>query len=163
MKTQSKLFLLGTVITFLFFSCSDSSPEPESPVGPDFAISEMAGSWEAVEAVFEPSAPHQHEDQVWIIQDGGAVSMVVQSNGKFTLTIDAVDRDVYTITGKMFFEDGEFFSIAFDKYPGDYDYYSVTLTDTTLILSGAAGAAEYDFDNNGTFEPGSVFLSFVRS
>jgi hypothetical protein len=62
----------------------------------------------------------------------------------------------------MFFEDGEFFAIEFDKYPGDYDYYSATLTATSLTLNGGPTAGEYDFDDDGSFEAASVFLTFVR-
>ena len=161
MKTYTKI-LVNVLFYFLIFSCGSDDGEVFSQTGPAFSISEMAGSWEATEAGFIPAVAHDPEDQVGLILEGGSVSMVIQSNGRFTININPADRDSYSYTGRMFFEDGEFFAMEFDKYPGDYDYWFVRLTATTLELNGGDTAGEYDFDNDGVFEAASVFLRFIR-
>ena len=99
MKTLGKLLLLGALFTFLFISCSKD--EPSSTTGPDFSISDMAGNWEATKAsLYNSTIDHG----VAIIADDGTVSMVIQANGRFTINIDPIDRNPFTVTGKMFFE-----------------------------------------------------------
>lgn len=163
MKALSQVIMLGALFSFLYISCNSDYPEPFSQTGPAFSISETAGGWEATEAGFIPAVVHEPEDQVALIQDGGSVSMIIQSNGRVTMNIDPLVRDPYSYTGRMFFEDGESFAIEFDKYPDDYDYWFVRLTATRLELNVGDTGGEYDFDGDGTFESASVILKFVRS
>lgn len=163
MKTFGNNLVVGILISFLSISCSSDDPEPFALTGPAFSISEMAGSWEAVEAAFIPAVAHEPEDQVAFIQEGGSVSMVIQTNGRFTINGVPVVGNQYSYKGRMFFEDGESFAIEFDKYSGDYDYWFVRLTATTLELNAGDTAGEYDFDNDGTFEAATVILKFKRT
>ncbi len=110
---------------------------------------------------FFPENSNSGEDQVWIPRDGGELTLIIQTSGRFTLTVTPPDRSSYTYTGKMFFEEGEFFVIEFDKYPGEYEYWGVDITASTLYLNSTFG--EYDFDGDGTFETATVLLTFARS
>jgi hypothetical protein len=162
MKISNKIFVVGALISFVFVSCSFDEDEL-SLNGPDFSIGDMQGSWEATAAVFTTSESGSQFDQASIVEDGGSASMIIESTGRFALTIAPVGRSSHTVSGNMFFEEETWFAILFDDYPDDYEYFGVELTDTTLIINGGPNSAEYDFEDDGTFEPASVYLEFVRS
>ena len=159
MGTSIKTIVLSTILAlFIVYSCSK---EEDSLVkkGP-FNISELAGNWEATKAGFTGN-----DMAIDLIAEGGAVTMSVQSSGKFTMNIDPVDRAAYTVSGEMFWEEWEgssYFAIEWDDYPGDWDTYGATLTATTLRINGGFDTGEYDFENDGTFESVSVTFEFVR-
>ena len=88
--------------------------------------------------------------------------MTVDSGGRFTLTIDPFDRPAFATSGRMFFEEGEFFAIEFDDESGDYEYFGATLSGNTFTINGGPGTAEYDLDLDGTDDPCSVYLVLVR-
>lgn len=160
MKTLSKVLLSTILGIFLIVSCGDSSEEEELTTEGPFNISELAGNWNATRANFVGNTT-----SVDVVEEGGTVTMTVQSNGRFTMTINPTDRSAYTASGDMFWEkwEGEFyFAIGWDKYPGDWETYGATLTDTTFKINGGFDSGEYDFDNDGTFEPVSLNLEFVR-
>ncbi|MBT8306762.1 MAG: hypothetical protein KJN85_07480 [Maribacter sp.] len=162
MKALGKLFLFLPLFAFLLFSCSKSGdPADELVKEGDFKISELAGNWEATYANFNDGA----QQRVDVVGEGGTVSISVQSSGRFTLTIDPADRAAYTLRGEMsweLFEGDYYFAIEWDDYPGDWDTYGATLTATTFTISGGFDSAEYDFDNDGTFEACSLGMGFVR-
>lgn len=162
MKTLGKIFLFLPLITFLLFSCSKSGdPADELVKEGDFKISELAGNWEATYANFNDGV----QQSVDVVGDGGTVSISVQSSGRFTLTINPTDRAAYTLSGEMFWEKFEgdyYFAIEWADYPGDWDTYGATLTSTAFTISGGFDSAEYDFDNDGTFESCSLGMGFVR-
>ena len=160
MKKLRNIFLFVPLFAFLLLSCSgdDSDEGTITETGPDFAISELAGSWNATQLVFTPGDPNSPFDQASIIEEGGSASMVIQPSGSFSLTINPVDRDAYIVTGKMFFEDNKWFSIEYSDSPGDWETYGATLTSTTFTINGGPNSAEYDFDNNGTSEISSLYM-----
>lgn len=162
MKTLRKIFLFAPLFAFLLLSCSDEAESVDDLVKEgDFKISELAGNWEATYARFSDNV-----QQVEIIGDGGTASMTVQSSGVFTITVNPVERASYTVSGEMFWEKFEgtyYFAIEWANYPGDWDTYGATLTATTLDINGGSESGEYDFDNDGNFEPCSISLKFVRN
>lgn len=162
MKTLGKLFLFAPVFAFLLFSCSKDETDALVKEGGPFKISELAGSWEATSAFFVRDSDNMSVD---IIGDGGTISITIQSSGRFTLTIDPADRAAYTVTGEMFWEEFEgnyFFAMEWDDYPGDWDTYGATLSGTTFSINGSFDTAEYDFNNNGTFESASINMVFIK-
>ena len=162
MKTLGKLFLLAPVFAFLLLSCSKDETDDLVKEGGPFLISELAGNWEATSAFFVRDSDNMSVD---VIGDGGSSSITVQSNGKFVLTIDPIDRAAYSISGEMFwelFEENYFFAIAWDDYPGDWDTYGATLMPTTFVINGGFDSGEYDFDDDGTFDTASISFEFTR-
>jgi hypothetical protein len=158
--------LLGAFAAVAIASCSSDDDDPQTIDGPDFSISELQGNWTATAMGFSYSSLNNVPDPDFadIIGEGGSGSMSVQSNGQFTLTIDPFDRPAFTIRGRMFFEDGEFFAIQFEDDPsGDYEYFGATLTGNTFQILGGPGTAEYDLDLDGEDDPCSVSMQFVRS
>ncbi|MEK6481900.1 hypothetical protein WJR50_30435 [Catalinimonas sp. 4WD22] len=159
MKSCIYIFLIGLVS--LNFSCStDDDEEPLTKDGP-FRISELAGTWNATKAQFSVNTV-----SVDVVANGGNASMSVQSNGRFTLTLDPVDRNAYTVSGELFWEEWQqtfYLAIAWDDDPNDWDTYGHTFDGTTLSLNGGADSGEYDFDNDGEFEACSIHFIFVRT
>ena len=92
--------------------------------------------------------------------------MSVQSSGRFTLTLDPVDRNAYTVSGEMFWEEWQetyYFAIVWDDYPDDWDTYGETFDGTTLTLNGGPDTGEYDFNNDGDLSSCTVHFIFVRT
>ena len=164
MKTLVQL-LLSSVAIFFLWSCSSDDEDAILPDGPDFSISELAGTWNATDLVFsysgEPPVPEPSSYD--LIADGGTATAVIQSNGRFTLTVMPPGQPPETFSGLMYFEDGEFFAIQFDDDPpDDPTYFGETLVGNIFTLNGGPDTAEWDFDDDGNDEPASVFLRFVK-
>ncbi|NER08936.1 hypothetical protein SAMN06265375_1011586 [Muriicola jejuensis] len=162
MRNSANAFLLGAFLAiFLAFSCDNTSGEDPNLVKEGFFdISELAGNWEATQAQFSVSTV-----SVDIVEDGGRVTMTVQTSGGFTLTLNPVDRPAYTVSGEMFWEKWEgtyYFAIVWDDYPDDWDTYGHTWDGATLTLNGGADTGEYDFDNDGVAESCTLHFDFVR-
>ena len=159
MKTFTYIFLISLIS--LSFSCSSDDDTDELTKDGPFQISELAGTWDADKAQFSVATT-----SIDVVEDGGTVSMSVQSNGRFTLTIDPIDRNAYTVRGEMFWEEWQqtfYFAIVWDDYPNDWDTYGHTYDGTTLTLNGGTGSGEYDFNNDGNMQSCSVHFIFVRS
>ncbi len=161
MKPFTFIFLISLIS--LAFSCSTDDDEDVIVLTKDgsFPISELAGTWEATKAQFS-----LNNVSIDVIEDGGTASMSVQSDGRFTLTLNPVDRNAYTVSGEMFWEPFQqtfYFAIVWDYASDDWDTYGHTYNGTTLSLNGGADTAEYDFGNDGDMESCSVHLIFERS
>ncbi len=160
MRTSVKALLFSTIlIVFVGFSCSEG--EPVTKEGP-FNISELGGNWEATSAYFRSDDGNM---DIELIGEGGTVTMSVQSSGRFTMIVDPADRASYSVGGEMFWEiwEGQYlFSITWDVDPDDWENYGATLTESTLLISGSFGTAEYDFDNDGTPESSTLRIEFTR-
>ena len=145
----------------LTFSCNSDDDEDVLNKDGRFPISELAGNWEATKAQFSVNTI-----SVDVVEDGGTARMSVQSNGRFTLTLDPVDRNAYIVSGEMFWEKWEqtyYFAIVWDVDQDDWDTYGYTYDGTTLSLNGGADTGEYDFNNDGDMETCSAHFIFDRS
>ncbi len=155
-----KYFASLLLILLVSFSCDkDEESDALTKDGP-FQISELAGSWEATKAQFSVDGT-----SVDVVEAGGTARMTVQTSGRFTLTLDPVDRAAYTVSGEMWWEPWEgsyYFAIVWDDESGDWDTYGDTYDGGTLSLNGGTGTGEYDFDNDGDMEPCSVHFIFDR-
>ena len=162
MKSFTYIFLIS-LISFTF-SCNTDDDDVNildlTKDGP-FQISELVGTWDATKAQFSVSGV-----SIGVIEDGGTASMVVQSDGRFTLKLNPIDRNAYTVSGEMFwepFQNSFYFAIVWDDYPNDWDTYGHTYDGTILSLNGGTDTGEYDFDNDGDMESCSVHFIVVRS
>ena len=163
MKTLHQI-LASSILIFFLFACTDDG-DPISPEGPDFNISELQGTWEATSLIFTYSGqpPFPEPNSYDVIGEGGSARLVVQSNGRFTLTVTPAGASAETFSGRMYFEDSEFFAIQFDDDPpDDPTYFGETLSGNTFTLNGGPDTAEWDFDGDGNDEPASVYLQFER-
>lgn len=154
-------FILFSLV-FFFSSCKKDDSELVKDGGP-FNISELAGDWEATSAFFTNDDINMSVD---IIAKGGALLLTVQSNGRCTFNVDPVDREAYTESGEMFWEESYgdyYFAIQWDTNPGDWATYGETLSDTTFSMYGGPDSGEYDFDNDGTAESARLGFEFIRN
>ncbi len=158
-----KTFLLIALTACLMFSCEEDD-EGDDKVVRTFEVHELAGDWEATTAGINST----YGLDVNILADDGAVSLTVENDGRCTFTIAPADREAYTMSGTMFWEndDGEdVFGIEYDDYPGDYAYYGVSYSSTVFHM-GWDGSddpnAVYDFNNEGKLEDGFLDFRFVR-
>ena len=165
MKTLHQI-LASSIIIFFLIACSSDDGDVMSDEGPSFSISQLQGTWEATSLVFtfSGSGPVPDPSSYDVIADGGSATLVVQSNGRFTLTVRPAGASTESFSGRMYFEEGEFFAIQFDDDPpDDPTYFGETLSGNTFTLNGGPDTAEWDFDGDGEDEPASVFLRFERT
>lgn len=155
------LHLILAVLLALSVSCSSDEDQDTITKSGPFEISELAGNWNATQAQFSSSST-----SVDVVDDGGTVSMSIQSNGRFFMTIDPIDRAPYTVKGEMFWEEWQgtfYFAIRWDDEPDDWDTYGHTYDGTKLTFNGGPDSGDYDFNNDGTSESCSVHFVFMRS
>ena len=151
---------------FVLACSSDDDEDAQLDQGPDFAISALAGTWNATTLTFAYSGTGTPPEPSFydVIAYGGSATMTVQSNGRFTLTVMPNGLPAESFGGRMYFEDGEFFAIQFDDDPpNDPTYFGATLSGNTFSLNGGPDTAEWDFDDDGNDEPASVNLVFVKA
>jgi hypothetical protein len=161
-----KRLLLQTMAASAFFfaaSCDSGNGnggDTKADCGPSYCISDLVGTWNATELTFSACSGEGFID---LIAEGGSASLVVQSNGRFTLTVGYPDGNE-VFTGKMYFEDNQFFAIQFDDdSPDDPTYFGDTLSGNTFRLIGGPETAEFDFDDDGIEECASVNLTVVKT
>ncbi|MBT8320643.1 MAG: hypothetical protein KJO90_03120, partial [Eudoraea sp.] len=89
MKTLSKILIAPLfVFAFLLFSCSsDDDEDVQANCGPEYCVADLQGTWNATSVLFTPCVFEGFEG-IDIITEGATVQMVVQSNGRFTITIN---------------------------------------------------------------------------
>lgn len=159
-------YLFSSIFVFFLLACSsDDDDDVMADTGPSFSISELQGTWNATSVTFSFSGQGAVPEPSFydVIAEGGSATLVVQSNGRFTLTVTPAGLDAESFSGRMYFEDGEFFAIQFDDDPpNDPTYFGETLSGDTFTLNGGPDTAEWDFDGDGQDEPASVFLRFER-
>ena len=164
MKTLSKILIAPLfVFAFLLFSCSsDDDEDVQANCGPEYCVADLQGTWNATSVLFTPCVFEGFEG-IDIIAEGGTAQMVVQSNGRFTLTVAFPGEGSESFTGQIYFEDGVWFAIQFDEDPpNDPTYFGDTLSGNTFSLNGGPETAEFDFDDDGEDECASVYLRFEK-
>jgi len=155
------LYLIILLLTPLTFSCNNDDDENVLTKDGSFNISELAGNWEATKAQFSVNTV-----SIDVVEDGGTALMAVQSDGRFTLTLNPLDQNTYSVNGEMFWEEWQqtfYFAIVWDDDPDDWDTYGHTFDGTNLSFNGGTDTGEYDFDNDGDYEDCSIHFIFIRS
>lgn len=168
MKTLSKLLFAPLfALAFLLFSCSsDDDEDVQANCGPSYCVADLQGTWNATRISFSYCGGGMIDPSfVDIIEAGATATMVVQSNGRFTLTITFPDQTTESISGKIYFENNTWFAIQFDDDPpNDPTYFGDALSNnkTVFELTGGPETAEFDFDDDGEEECASVSLRLEK-
>jgi len=137
------LFVIAIAPMVLFTACDkDEGLSSEK-------VSEIAGTWTATSTSF---------NGVDVIEEGGSVTLVIQSNGNFTFTIMRPGRTDMVFTGKLGFDE-KWLAVEYDTNPGEYEYYDITYDEDNLHIGANS---EFDFDGDGTDEAVVFFLEMVR-
>lgn len=155
MKTLTRIFVVSLLL-LCFQACGED--EGNELTGSGISINDIQGSWNAIRVEFD-IAGSGASLAVDIIDQGGSATLVIQSNGRFTLTIIPMGESPQVTTGQMTFDD-DLLVVEFDDSPGQSDFFSIQNTSSTLSISGPA---EYDLDNNGTDDPARVEMDFERT
>lgn len=112
-------------------------------------VSEIAGTWTATRATFNGTD---------VVEEGGSVTLVIQSNGRFTFTIKRPEQVDMVFTGTLGFDE-QWLAVEYDTDPGEYEYYDITYDEHNLHIGANS---EFDFDGDGTAEIVIFFLDMVR-
>jgi len=158
--TLSQILAVLILIIFSFFliACPGDEDEP-SLEGSEYSISDITGNWTATLALFSSLDPDLIAT-VDIIDEGGTLKLVVQSNGNFTITITLPGEPLQVIKGKFGFEE-EYLTVSYEDDPGEYDYFFIDMNDAKTQLT-IRGDGTYDFDDDGDEEMSSINLELVK-
>ena len=153
---------LMVVLLILFTACSKDGDEVSISLdGPVLSVSDFSGTWNATTAIFENFDGSQRLE---IVAEGGSATLVVQTNGRFSLTLNISGLGSEVISGELGFNEdeyGERLIVVFDGEPReDYEVFNISLNSGVLSLSGVT---TFDFTGNGTEEPATVDLVMVRT
>jgi hypothetical protein len=112
-------------------------------------VSEIAGNWTATKATFNGTD---------VVEEGGSVTLAIQSNGRFTFTIKRPGETDMVFTGRLGFDE-QWLAVEYDTNPGEYEYYDISYDANNLHIGANS---EFDFDGDGTDEFVVFFLDMVR-
>lgn len=160
-KKYASWLVLPVLMAVLVVGNACDGGDDEVPLtGTKYSISDIAGSWEASSATIADLTGAQHPF-VDIIGEGGSLTLSIQSNGRFTLTIKRPGRADETFTGDMGFDE-EWLAVRFDgDAADDYSYMFIDLNDPKNFMI-IRGETEYDFDEDGNDETASIDLELDR-
>lgn len=150
---------LAILVCFFFIQSCSSDDEDDFPlVGTNISMDEIAGTWNATRASFSLAADGPAVE-LEVVAAGGTVTLVIQANGRFTLTIVLPARSPEVSTGQLGFDE-DLLVVSYDEDPEDYELFGIQATETTLSISGPS---EFDFDGDGTDEAAIVELDMERN
>lgn len=141
---------------FLLISCEEDGEEVLT--GSEVSISDIQGTWNATSAIFDIVGEGESQ-RVDVVEIGGTVVLVIQSNGRFTLTVSELGESPDVVTGQMSFN-SETLVVEYDDSPGETELFGIQFTTNTLAIQGQA---LFDFDDDGTEEPAQIDFDFVRA
>ena len=143
------------ILAFLPFFVACNKDKNEYPLdGPNLSMNDISGNWKAT------GANYSYDTLFFdVIAEGGSVSLVIESNGRFTFILKLPEEADNVSAGQLGFDD-EWLAITYDEDPGEYEYFYIDLTNGILTLRGAA---EFDFEGDGKEEPANIDLVLIRS
>ncbi len=164
-KKIRSIFSMTIILIAIGTSISCSSDDDDLAIsldGPVLSVSDFTGNWVATSAVFESiDGSNQRLD---IVEEGGSATFVVQTNGRFTITINTPGLGSDTFSGELGFNEEEYgdgLIVIFDgDARDDYELFNIRLENDVLSLSGIT---TFDFTGNGTEESAVIDLGLVRS
>ena len=154
------LFLCMFLITALNTSCDEEYGEDFSLTGTNISVSDIAGSWNATQAIFSKAATGPSM-QVDVVGEGGSVILQIQTNGNFTVTVTEVGEAPETSTGRLGFDE-DLLVISFDDDPDEFEFFGITHNEPNLTIQGGNGSAGFDFDDDGVEEPANIDFVLIR-
>lgn len=135
-------------------NCDEKSTDPNKVIGGNVPDS-LIGNWGASNYIFTNTA--NPLEQVDIIQLGITLLLNIQSNGTYTSTMTFPNDPPETETGTVNFQN----NIVTVNPPGD-DPFAMTYVLVDSILTFMRTDSEFDFDDDGTDEPATETIIFVK-
>lgn len=157
MKTTQIIFTLFLFSLFQFFSCGGDDEDSFPLDGTVLTMAEIAGNWTAIAALYTSSSTGPIVEYN-VIDEGGSVSLTIQSNGRFTLTLTIPDEGNTVYTGQLGFDE-DLLVVTYDDEPDDWEYFGIFLDGGHLFINGPA---EFDFNSDAIPEEADVSFDFVE-
>ena len=145
-KTGHLLYLCATIAVFSFFFTRGGEDDDPNLEGDKYSIADIKGNWTATQAIFS-SLEVPNKGFLDIIDEGGSLTLAIQDNGRFKITIILPGEANQVINGQLGFDE-EWLAVSYDEDPGEYDYLFFDLNDIKTILT-IIGDGGYDFDDDG--------------
>ncbi len=155
MRPKRHLFISCLLLSGILFNCSSEDDGPDCSLnGTIISVSQIAGSWNATRGAFfsTSSGPAFNVD---VVADGGSVTLTIQTDGRFSVTVSPVGEVPTTSNGSMCFDE-DLLVIIFDSDPDEFEFFGITLNEPIMTLGGGNGSAEFDFDGDGVDEPANI-------
>ena len=161
---NSRLLLLASVLILLSCTaCSIGGDDDDefSLEGTNVSVVDIAGTWNATKALFSKSAtgPVMEVD---VVAEGGAVTLQIQNDGRFSVAVTLPGSDPETSTGRLGFDE-DLLVISFDDDPEEFEFFSITHNEPNLAIQGGTVYEAFDFDGDGADEDADIDFELVRS
>ena len=115
----SWLLVFSFIFVLVYNSC-DNKNDGFSNEG----VEEIAGMWTATRATF---------NGVDVVEEGGAVLLEIQKNGRFVFTIQRKGKQNLVFTGRLGFDE-EWLAVEYDSNQGEIEYYDITYTSKSMFI-----------------------------
>ena len=161
MKSLFTRLLPCFVVFALLPGCSEDDEDDLSLNGTNIAMADIAGNWTATRAIFGKSGEGPVM-QVDVVADGGSVTLRIETNGDFSITVEAVGESAEVSMGRFRFDE-DLLVIIFDDDPDDFEFFGITYNEPNLTIQGGIVFEAFDFNGDGTDEDADIDFAFVRS
>ena len=158
MPIHRNILVSSLLALLLLTSCNKATEDPFANcelAGPDFSITDISGDWTATIGSYMDLISRHSKN---IVEAGGYLKLNVQTNGRFTMEIKEVDRELLTLTGIFSFCDQKFVA-RFDDAPNTTEEFSPELTTSYFRYYGPT---DYDYDGDGAEQRVIVGFTFIR-
>lgn len=158
MSIQRNILVSSLLALLLLTSCNKESEDPLANcelIGPDFSITDISGNWTATIGNYLDLISRHSKN---IVEEGGSLKLNIESNGRFTMEIKEVDRNLLILTGSFSFCDQKFVA-RFDDAPKITEEFSPELTESYFRYYGPT---DYDYDGDGVEQRVILGFTFVR-
>lgn len=154
---RARLPSLAALSLIVLFAVACSDDDSDNGTAPDVVtISDLIGTWASTAWTFESRASGEEVDMAAL---GFSVTMVVDENGRYTLTIFSQDQILEIDTGALSLDGAVLIAESDDG--GEPALFSFSLDGDIAELMDPA--EEYDFDNDGFDEPAILRMTLIRS
>jgi len=152
MKT-CRLIPVAVLLLCFSFACGDG----DNPINSDPAFSNLVGTWEAIKDEFTNKA--DTSQKVDAVSEGlGGITLRIQSNGSFEVTISLFGSPFLTLNGTASVERNKLI-LSYDGL-GEIEYeYTLENDRLTTIYNDAT----HDFDGDGNDEPATEVTVYVKT
>jgi hypothetical protein len=140
----SRMWVVAPLVAGLALACGD-----------DVAVEDLVGTWNATEFVFSDFGDPVTDFDVLAM--GGAVSIVIEADGTYTITFTMPESEPEVDTGTWDL-DGDV--LTFDAGTIDETAFELSLSGDTFTIHSED--VTFDFDEDGTEDAAQLDATFVR-
>lgn len=155
------LHLLLVVAAFGPIGCGG-----DGPVGPGgITLQDLAGTWNATHFEYSQAEDGPVLPSFDLVAEGGSATLVIQTEGRFTLTRVDPSGSSENDTGILGFdpEAEDFILVVFDDEPEDeLEFFFVMDSETSFQFIDNTGEGEFDLDGDGIPERARINSTWMR-